>query len=37
MMAGKDIDDEYKSHNISIKKEKDRLVVSGTFKKRHTS
>ena len=33
MMAGKDIDDEYNSHNISIKKEKDRLVVSGTFKK----
>ena len=33
MMNGKDIDDEYKSHNISITQEKDRLVVSGTFKK----
>ena len=33
MMNGKDIDDEYKSHNISITEEKDRLVVSGTFKK----
>ncbi len=33
MMNGKDIDDEYKNHNISITQEKDRLVVSGTFKK----
>ena len=27
------IDDEYKSHKISIKKEKDRLAVTGTFKR----
>ena len=33
MMNGKKIDDDYKSHNISIKQESDRLVVSGTFKK----
>ena len=33
MMNGKKIDDDYKSHDISIKQESDRLVVSGTFKK----
>ena len=33
MMNGKSIDDEYKSHDISINLEKDRLAVSGTFKK----
>ena len=33
MMNGKKIDDGYKSHDISIKQESDRLVVSGTFKK----
>jgi len=29
----KNIDDDYKSHNIKLTKEKDRLVVSGQFKK----
>ena len=29
----KNIDDEYKSHNITFTKEYDRLVVNGTFKK----
>ena len=33
MMNGKSIDDEYKKHNIKITQEKDRLVVTGTFKK----
>ena len=33
MLDGKKIDDEYKKHNIKITKEKDRLVVTGTFKK----
>ena len=33
MMNGKKIDDDYKIHDISIKQESDRLVVSGTFKK----
>ena len=33
MVNGKEIDDEYKSHNIEITQEKDRLVVTGTFKK----
>ena len=33
MIDGKEIDDEYKSHDIKITKEKDRLVVTGTFKK----
>ena len=33
MMNGKDIDEEYKKHNIKITEEKDRLVVTGTFKK----
>ena len=33
MMNGKSIDDEYKKHDIKITQEKDRLVVTGTFKK----
>ena len=33
MLEGKKIDDKYKKHNIKITKEKDRLVVTGTFKK----
>ena len=33
MMNGKSIDSEYKKHNIKITQEKDRLVVTGTFKK----
>ncbi len=33
MMNAKNIDNEYKKHNIKITKEKDRLVVTGTFKK----
>ena len=33
MLDGKKIDYEYKKHNIKITKEKDRLVVTGTFKK----
>ena len=33
MLDGKKIDDEYKKYNIKITKEKDRLVVTGTFKK----
>ncbi len=33
MAGGKKIDDEYKKHDIEITEEKDRLAVSGTFKK----
>ena len=33
MAGGKEIDDEYKKHDIEITEEKDRLAVSGTFKK----
>ena len=33
MLNGKSIDEDYKKHNIKITKEKDRLVVTGTFKK----
>lgn len=33
MLSGKDADEEYKKHKIKITKEKDRLVVTGTFKK----
>ena len=33
MMNGKSIDNEYKKHDIKITQEKDRLVVTGTFKK----
>ena len=33
MMNGKSIDDDYKKHDIKITQEKDRLVVTGTFKK----
>ena len=33
MVNGKEIDDEYKSHKIEITQEKDRLVVTGIFKK----
>lgn len=32
-LASKEIDDDYKKHNIEIKKEIDRLVVKGQFKK----
>ena len=33
MVNGKEKDEGYKKHNIKINKEKDRLVVTGTFKK----
>lgn len=33
MSNAKEQDDDYKSHDISIKKEKDRLAVTGTFKR----
>ena len=33
MANGKEIDEEYKKHNIEMIEEKDRLVVTGTFKK----
>ena len=33
MLSGKSIDENYKKHNIEIIEEKDRLVVTGTFKK----
>ena len=33
MSNAKEQDDNYKSHDISIKKEKDRLAVTGTFKR----
>ena len=33
MSNAKEQDDDYKSHDISIKKEKDRLAVTGTFEK----
>jgi hypothetical protein len=33
LISSKKVDKEYKSHNISITKEVDRLVINGTFKK----